>query len=533
MTPIQPRPVSSSPVKGHESLAARVPGGSRSFHAIVTRRIHPLVLQIPRDSGLYLLPLLILALAILGWSYLSVRRVVTVSLDGRPLALWTSQSTVRGALVEAGLKWNPEDVITPGLDEAIPSDGQMRIRVAVPIVVEADGTHFERRTQATTVMGVLHELGIELKAQDRILLDGASVDPMYALPRATAAARTPASLSNSSSRAHITVERAVPIAVNDNGLTSTIYTTDRTLGEALRNSGVLVYLGDYVSPDLGSPVSSGSSVFIRRSRSASITVDGKTIKTRTREGNVASLLAQEGVQLEGKDYADPSPTSPVLEGIAVNVTRVREVYITETQYITYQVRWVANPDLELDNIVLAQPGDRGIKNRLFKSVYENGKLISRGLVREWIANPPTDKIWNYGTKVVLRDITLPDGTVTKYWRHLRMYATGYSAATSGKAPNHPEYGITFTGMRSGRGIVAVDPRVVNLRSKLYVVGYGVSIAGDTGGGIKGMRIDLGFADGEIDWSVAWVDVYLLAPAPSARLINYMLPDYPREKSRNQ
>jgi len=46
-------------------------------------------------------------------------------------------------------------------------------------------------------------------------------------------------------------------------------------------------------------------------------------------------------------------------------------------------------------------------------------------------------------------------------------------------------------MRAGKGVVAVDPRVIRLGSRLYVEGYGFAVAGDTGGSIKGKRIDLG------------------------------------------
>ena len=66
-------------------------------------------------------------------------------------------------------------------------------------------------------------------------------------------------------------------------------------------------------------------------------------------------------------------------------------------------------------------------------------------------------------------------------------------------------------MRAGYGVVAVDPRVIHLGSKLYIEGYGYAIAGDTGGAVKGYIIDLGFPDGAtVDWQSKWVDIYILS-----------------------
>jgi len=53
-------------------------------------------------------------------------------------------------------------------------------------------------------------------------------------------------------------------------------------------------------------------------------------------------------------------------------------------------------------------------------------------------------------------------------------------------------GVTATGLRARKGIVAVDPRLIPLGTKLYIEGYGQALAADTGGWIKGDRVDLCF-----------------------------------------
>ena len=72
-------------------------------------------------------------------------------------------------------------------------------------------------------------------------------------------------------------------------------------------------------------------------------------------------------------------------------------------------------------------------------------------------------------------------------RIMTMVATGYGPGGNGK------WGMqTASGRRHSFGIVAVDPRVIPLGTRVYVEGYGSAIAADTGGAIKGNRIDLAF-----------------------------------------
>ncbi|MHB0867653.1 MAG: 3D domain-containing protein [Thermoleophilia bacterium] len=68
-------------------------------------------------------------------------------------------------------------------------------------------------------------------------------------------------------------------------------------------------------------------------------------------------------------------------------------------------------------------------------------------------------------------------------------------------------GTTATGMPVGRGIIAVDPRVIRLGSRVHVSGYGDAIAADTGGAIKGNKIDVWLPCGEAyAWGVRTVNV---------------------------
>jgi 3D (Asp-Asp-Asp) domain-containing protein len=69
---------------------------------------------------------------------------------------------------------------------------------------------------------------------------------------------------------------------------------------------------------------------------------------------------------------------------------------------------------------------------------------------------------------------------------MEMLATAYTADSAGGD------GMTAIGRRAGHGIVAVDPHVIPLGTRLYIPGYGLAVAGDTGGDIVGHRIDLGF-----------------------------------------
>ncbi|WP_042209205.1 3D domain-containing protein [Paenibacillus durus] len=104
-------------------------------------------------------------------------------------------------------------------------------------------------------------------------------------------------------------------------------------------------------------------------------------------------------------------------------------------------------------------------------------------------------------------------------RSFKMTATGYTAGfeSTGKHPSHPEYGITYSGVKVRRdknavSTIAADPKVLPLGSILYVPGYGYAIVADTGSAIKGHKIDLYFSTTKQvyrEWGKQLVEVQLI------------------------
>lgn len=311
------------------------------------------------------------------------------------------------------------------------------------------------------------------------------------------------------------------ITIQDGNASQTLQSEAGTVGDLLVEAGIVLKANDGITPALEAPLVDKMEVQIARAVPLTIQVDGQALAIFSGARTTVDVLAGAGIALGELDYVTPPLDSPVHTGAVIRVIRVREETIVTDQEVPYQTLYQPSEELDLDTKAVLSSGAPGILRSSTRIRYEDGVEVNRVDEGQWMEREPVNEVIGYGTRITTNIIDTPEGP-REYWRVVRMRATAYTAASSGKSPDHPSYGITASGLPAGTGIVAVDPHVIPFRSEVYVPGYGVGFAGDTGGGVKGRWIDLGYDEDELQAWNGYVDVYYLTPIPAE--INYLLPE---------
>ena len=328
----------------------------------------------------------------------------------------------------------------------------------------------------------------------RLALNGGLYDHGGAAPVVAAAAVSP-------------TPESVPVTLHEDGLATSTTAAAPTVGEALAQKGVVLGRGDYVFPDRATLLTAGTNIYIYHANDVSLTVDGQSAETRTRKATVAGLLSEAGIALAPDDRVEPPLDTPLTKDTTVRVVRVREGIDTVEETRPMETIYRDDPTMDQGDYVVLQAGADGLIRRSYRVVYEDGQEAKRELVDE-SEMPSQPEIVARGTRPV-KLVETPSGSL-RYSRSLRVYATWYNPASAGRSPESPWYGIAATGVQVHRGIVAVDPSVIPLGSRMYVPGYGEAVAADTGWAVIGNIVDLGFADYEVpDWRSGWVEIYIL------------------------
>jgi len=286
----------------------------------------------------------------------------------------------------------------------------------------------------------------------------------------------------------------------------TIRTHQTTLGAALEEQGILVGPKDKVDPPLDTSLKGIKelSVTIRKAFPVTVTIRGESQQVETAAATVGELLEELGVTLEPGDELNLDPATALAAGMEVRVVHHSEEIEVVQEPIPYEILEQNDPYLFIGQRREIQAGEPGIREIRRLVRYEDGVEVASEILEERVIKEPVPQIIAYGTL----GIVSRGGTEYRYTRALEMIATGY---TAGKESNPRGNGLTYTGLKARRGIVAVDPNVIPLYTRLYVEGYGPALAADIGGAIKGNRIDLCFDTVEeaLQWGVRPVTVYIL------------------------
>ena len=212
--------------------------------------------------------------------------------------------------------------------------------------------------------------------------------------------------------------------------------------------------------------------------------DGKKEVVLLAKGTVADALAKAGITCGAEDLVDQPLDQALESGMEIRVDRVRTETVEVTEEIEYDTKNIRTDELYVGNSREIQKGKNGEKKMTYEVTYVNGEEAERKLISEEVIEEPVERIVEIGSKIK-SSFKTTSSTPKNYVKRMAMECTAYSAG-----------GSTATGIPAQWGVIAVDPRVIPLGTRVYVESadgkyiYGEAIAADTGGAIKGNIIDI-------------------------------------------
>lgn len=329
-----------------------------------------------------------------------------------------------------------------------------------------NGNKKEIKTHAETVHELLGELKINYKKQD------------YLSPSVNAKVKD---------NMQIVWKPAYMVILKLNGEEKKVWTTRKTVKEFLAESEIAIKEQDQLSVPLEAKIKQGLIINLDTAFQVVVNDGGEERTVWSTSTTVADFLEQQGIKLNELDRVEPGLDQMIGENVPINIVRVEKVTDVVEEPLEFATVTQKDSNLESGKQQVVQEGKTGKVQKTYEVILENGQEVSKTLISENMMENATDKIVAVGTKEMTQLVSRGTETGKEFY----VSSTAYTASCNGCS------GKTATGIdlhaNPGAKIIAVDPSVIPLGTKVYVEGYGYAIAADTGTRIKGNKIDVFFA----------------------------------------
>lgn len=283
----------------------------------------------------------------------------------------------------------------------------------------------------------------------------------------------------------VTIIDANKITINNCGDIQIVHLAKGTVADALEKAEITLAEDEISVPAPDSKITGDTEINIYKTKTVSVTADGKTKDVKLALVNVYDALNYSGYEVDDDDILSTSHSDDVENINAVTIKRV--TYKTEStkEKIAYDTVKKNSDKVELGETKVKTNGKDGEKIVTREVKYIDGKKSSDKVVAEKRIKEPVDKVVLVGTKGAATSggagtFTDSNGATVAYSQMLTGSGTAYTA---------PAGAGTATGVPAYHGGVAVNPNIIPYGSKLYIVStdgsfvYGYATAVDTGGAL--------------------------------------------------
>lgn len=357
------------------------------------------------------------------------------------------------------------------------------------VTIMLDGKKEVVRTHAATVNDMLEDLEIKVQAADYV---------------------HPSRATKVDDDLEVVWKPAQKIVMVQDGKKKEVWSTADTVDELLKDQNLSVKEQDKITPSKSTKLKANMEVAIDKAFSLKLVVGGDEKQVWSTSTTVADFLKQQGVKLNGLDRVEPELTEKVKAENTVNVVRIEKVTDVVEEPVDFAVITKKDDSLSKGKEKIVKEGKDGLVSKKYEVVKENGKEVKRELLSEKVVNKKQDKVVTVGTRTTVAQASRGVTNVSSSsGKEIYVSSTAYTASCKGCS------GVTSTGVdlksNPGAKIIAVDPSVIPMGSKVYVEGYGYAVAADKGGAIKGNRIDVFFSskNDAYRWGVKRVKIRVL------------------------